>query len=84
MAEASADGSGDQTGWRLSVNSARCVSSGFCAGSAPDHFRLDDVARPLAEVVAPDDAVVEAADFCPVEAISVFDVRTGTQIAPKH
>ncbi|MBQ1074755.1 ferredoxin [Micromonospora sp. C31] len=74
----------DQAGWRLTVDSARCVSSGFCVGSAPEHFTMEQVARPSADVVAPADAVLEAADFCPVEAISVFDARTGAQIAPKR
>ncbi|MEU4380150.1 ferredoxin [Micromonospora echinofusca] len=72
-----------QTRWRLSVDSARCVTSGFCVGSAPDHFTMEQVSRPSADVVAPDDAVVEAAECCPVEAILVLDARTGTQIAPK-
>ncbi|MEU6076601.1 ferredoxin [Micromonospora sp. NPDC047074] len=84
MAAASASGSGDQAGWRLTVDSGRCVSSGFCAGSAPDHFKLDDVSRPLADLVAPDEAVVEAANYCPVEAILVSDARTGTRIAPQE
>ncbi|MCL7460794.1 ferredoxin [Micromonospora echinofusca] len=74
----------DQAGWRLRVDSTRCVSSGFCVGSAPEHFTMEQVSRPLADVVAPSDAVLEAADFCPVEAISVFDARTGAQIAPKR
>ncbi|MEU4780472.1 ferredoxin [Micromonospora sp. NPDC023633] len=78
----SANETGDQAGWRLVVDSKRCISSGFCVGSAPEHFAMDPVSRPLADVVAPSDLVVEAADFCPVEAISVFDVQTGTQIAP--
>ncbi|MEU9510795.1 ferredoxin [Micromonospora sp. NPDC048170] len=78
------NGSGGQAGWRLRVDSTRCVSSGFCVGSAPDHFAMDVVSGPLADVVAPSDAVLEAADFCPVEAISVFDAQTGTQLAPKR
>ncbi|MEH0972253.1 ferredoxin [Micromonospora sp. CPCC 205546] len=74
----------DQAAWRLTVDSPRCVSSGFCIGSAPEHFTMEPVSRPKADLVAPADAVLEAADFCPVEAISVFDARTGAQIAPKR
>ncbi|MFY1598575.1 ferredoxin [Micromonospora sp. WMMD737] len=80
----SVDEAGDQAGWRLVVESKRCISSGFCVGSAPDHFAMDPVSRPLADVVAPSDQVIEAAEFCPVEAISVIDAQDGTPIAPKR
>ncbi|MCX4386272.1 ferredoxin [Micromonospora peucetia] len=80
----SPNGSGDQAGWRLAVDQVRCISSGFCVGTAPNHFAMDVVSAPLADVVAPSDKVIEAAEFCPVEAISVFDVQTGTQLAPKR
>ncbi|MFG1780568.1 ferredoxin [Micromonospora sp. NPDC049048] len=64
------------------MDQVRCISSGFCVGSAPDHFAMDLVSRPLADVVAPSDRVIEAAEFCPVEAISVIDAKDGTRIAP--
>ncbi|MER7418923.1 ferredoxin [Micromonospora peucetia] len=80
----STNGAGDQGEWRVAVDQVRCISSGFCVGSAPGHFAMEAVSRPLADVVAPSDQVIEAAEFCPVEAISVFDVQTGTQLAPKR
>ncbi|MEH1101796.1 ferredoxin [Micromonospora sp. CPCC 205561] len=76
-------GAGGQTAWRLVVDQKRCVASGFCVATAPDHFTLEGASRPTADVVAPDDVLVEAADYCPVEAISVFDARTGARIAPE-
>jgi len=35
----------------------------------------------VAERIAPEESVLDAADSCPMEAIRVFD-ETGTQLAP--
>jgi ferredoxin len=60
--------------WRLSVDSARCIGSGTCAGTAPEHFTLlDGRSTPVTERVEPDEAVTAAAELCPVMAISVRD-----------
>jgi ferredoxin len=54
----------------------------MCAGSAPRYFRLDDGrSRPIEETIEPDDTVLDAAETCPAEAITVHD-RTGRQLAP--
>jgi ferredoxin len=58
--------------WRVEVDRASCVSSGVCVGNAPRFFQIrDGAAAPVSEVV--DDAadVLTAAEFCPVEAITV-------------
>jgi ferredoxin len=69
--------------WRVTVEAGRCIGSGICAGSAPGYFVLvDDVSRPVGEVVDPADAVTDAADSCPVEAIEVRDLADNTLIAP--
>nr|MDT0661359.1 ferredoxin [Micromonospora sp. DSM 115978] len=61
--------------WRIEIDPGRCVGSGSCAGLAPAHFRLvDGYATPVTEVV-------DAADFCPVEAITVRD-SAGDLVAP--
>ncbi|RLV08514.1 ferredoxin [Streptomyces griseocarneus] len=59
--------------WRLTVDRDLCVGSGLCAATAPDAFRLDDArrSRPVEEVILPSDAVLEAAEGCPVEAITI-------------
>jgi ferredoxin len=67
--------------WRVTVESS-CIGSGSCVGIAPAHFALgeDNHAHPLAAVVEPDDAVLDAAASCPMEAILVADADTGDPI----
>ncbi|KAB1129183.1 ferredoxin [Micromonospora sp. DSM 115977] len=70
--------------WRVHVDPTRCIGSGICAGTAPRHFVLvDGLARPLAERVAPDDALVDAADSCPMEAVIVSEADGLRRIAPE-
>ncbi|MEU4802700.1 ferredoxin [Actinosynnema sp. NPDC023587] len=69
--------------WSLEVDRDACVGSGMCAGIAPDHFRLDGgTAEPVDASVEPDDAVVDAAESCPMEAILVRDAE-GNRLAPE-
>ncbi|TDC56876.1 ferredoxin [Micromonospora sp. KC207] len=71
-------------GWRLHVDPTRCIGSGICAGTAPKHFELvDGLSRPMAERVAPAQAVLDAADSCPMEAILVSEAESRRQIAPE-
>ncbi|SCG62634.1 ferredoxin [Micromonospora halophytica] len=70
-------------GWRVFVDSTRCIGSGICAGAAPGHFVLvDGLSRPLKELIDPADEVLDAAESCPMEAIIVSDVGGG-RIAPE-
>ncbi|MER7330530.1 MULTISPECIES: ferredoxin [unclassified Micromonospora] len=76
--------SGPDEQWRVHVDRARCIGSGICAGTAPGHFVLvDGLSHPLAERVAPDDALVDAADSCPMEAVIVSEVDSLRRIAPE-
>jgi ferredoxin len=70
--------------WRLDVDRAACRSAGVCIGIAGGHFEVDadGRSRPRAELVRPDDAVLDAALGCPMEAIRVLDTRTGRVLAP--
>lgn len=61
---------------KVSVDGQRCQGHTLCAMIAPDSFELDDVdgtASPVTEVVPSDqeDAVREAVQSCPEQAISV-------------
>lgn len=60
--------------WRVTVDRTRCVGSGLCAGVAPGAFWLDERrrSRPVGEWTAPSEAVLEAAEGCPVEAIAIW------------
>ncbi|CAM4030497.1 ferredoxin [Kibdelosporangium persicum] len=69
--------------WRLEVDRHLCISSGMCVGIAPDHFELEgDGSHALADVVDQDEAVVDAAESCPVEAIKVFSAASNELVAP--
>jgi ferredoxin len=60
--------------WRIAVDHSRCIGSGVCVGTSPAHFELEQGRSwPVDELVEPDDAVLDAADTCPTEAISVRD-----------
>ena len=68
--------------WKVTVNRDACLGSGICAATAPRHFRLDDGrSRPIREDIEPDDAILDAADTCPAEAITVHDAA-GRRLAP--
>ncbi|ORT56544.1 ferredoxin [Streptomyces sp. CB03238] len=70
--------------WSVDADRAACAGSGMCVGTAPEHFRMEDgKALALAETVDPDDAVIDAAEVCPVEAITVRELATGKVLAPE-
>jgi ferredoxin len=69
--------------WHIIVNSVRCIGSGICASAAPEHFAISgDHSVPLREHVEPDEAVLDAADCCPMEAITIRNLQDGRTIAP--
>ncbi|KKK04532.1 ferredoxin [Micromonospora sp. HK10] len=73
------------TEWRLYIDPTRCIGSGICAGVAPDHFVLvDGLSRPRVERIPAAEAVLDAADSCPLEAIIVSDVAGAQRIAPEE
>jgi ferredoxin len=68
--------------WKITVDRDACLGSGICAGTAPRHFRLDDGrSRAIREDIEPDDIVLDVADTCPAEAITVHD-GAGRRLAP--
>jgi ferredoxin len=70
--------------WKVTVDRDACLGSGICAGTAPEHFRLEDErSRPINEFVDPDEDVRDAAEMCPAEAITVYDAD-GTVVAPER
>ncbi|MFC6090657.1 ferredoxin [Saccharothrix lopnurensis] len=72
------------TRWTVEVDRSRCLGTGMCSSIAPDHFRLEDgTATPVNPSVEPADAVVDAAESCPMEAILVRDAD-GTVLAPQE
>ena len=68
--------------WKVTVNRDTCLGSGICAATAPRHFRLENgESRALQENIEPDDIVLDVADTCPAEAITVHNAA-GHRIAP--
>ncbi len=69
--------------WTIGVDGGTCLGTGMCTSIAPDHFRLDGGrSTPVRAEVEPDDAVVDAAESCPMEAILVRSAD-GTVLAPQ-
>ncbi|MDU0293405.1 ferredoxin [Saccharothrix longispora] len=69
--------------WTVGVDRDTCIGTGMCTSTAPARFRLvDGLASPVDESVEPDDAVLDAADSCPMEAILVRD-SAGSVLAPR-
>jgi ferredoxin len=70
--------------WRVTVDRGTCIGSGVCIGTAAVHFSLvGERSQPAAELIAPDEAVLDAAESCPVEAILVRAADTGEVLAPE-
>ena len=61
-----------------------CVGNAMCETFAPQVFRLNDNRQ--SEAVNPagdsEDKILEAAENCPVSAITVEDAETGEQLFP--
>ncbi|WOI58906.1 ferredoxin [Streptomyces fradiae] len=78
-----AAGEGAAGAWRIEVDRLGCAGTGLCLGTAHGRMRLDGGrARPVDEVIDPDEAVLDAAETCPMEAITVRDAETGQVLAP--
>lgn len=61
---------------RVDWDESRCALSAVCTGLAPDVFQLDDDARLAINTELNDEqrqAVQDAADSCPTQAITVAD-----------
>ena len=68
----------------IAVDLARCVGSTMCIQVAPSVFALTDVGQSCVIDAGGDpmERIVEAAENCPMEAIRVEDLRTGTVLFP--
>jgi len=70
--------------WRVEVDRSVCIGSGMCIGSAPTDFKLDAgrQSHPRAEAMDASDEILEAAESCPVEAISIVEIASGKTVFP--
>ena len=70
--------------WRVEVDGDLCIGSGGCVLRAPGAFELDAARQSCVrfEVMEASEEVMEAAENCPVEAISVWDAGSGAAVFP--
>jgi ferredoxin len=63
-----------------------CISSGYCRNSAPDVFGQLENRKSTAKTnpVEESEALWEAMESCPVEAISATDAATGDAVFPEE
>lgn len=69
---------------RISIDHDVCVGTAMCTTIAPDVFQLN--AERQSEAVNPagdtEEQILEAAENCPVSAITVEDAESGEQLFP--
>ncbi|MCP3759175.1 ferredoxin [Streptomyces sp. TBY4] len=71
----------DQEEWTVRVDSEACLMSGLCMSLAPDVFAVRDYRSvALTDRSAPDDRLLEAAEFCPAEAIGIHRLPGGEPV----
>ena len=69
--------------WKVILDQGRCVSSGLCAAMAGRWFEITTQGtQTMHDELDPNDDVIDAAEGCPVSAISVVNAADGTVVAP--
>ncbi len=69
---------------RISVDHNKCVGSTLCVLTSPSVFALDENGQSIVLDPAADtkERIVEAAEQCPMSAITVADAETGRRLFP--
>ncbi|MGW6837419.1 ferredoxin [Streptomyces sp. NPDC054949] len=68
--------------WTVRADRQLCMGSGMCAAVAPEVFTMEDEHASVRTPETDEDArVLDAADICPAQAITVREA--GTVIAPR-
>ncbi|MEU5531905.1 ferredoxin [Streptomyces sp. NPDC020362] len=70
--------------WHVEVDRSVCIGSAQCVHHAPDGFRLDTArqSHPVEPDTDASEQVLEAAEGCPVEAITITLVGNGEPVFP--
>ncbi|CAM5510294.1 Ferredoxin OS=Streptomyces alboniger OX=132473 GN=CP975_10405 PE=4 SV=1 [Streptomyces alboniger] len=70
--------------WHVEVDRSLCVGSGMCVLTAPGAFVLDTArqSHPTEPESDADEKVLEAAEGCPVEAITIALAAGGEVVFP--
>lgn len=71
--------------WEVKVDRA-CRRSGICAAAAPRYFTVDDQHRTRVTPgpIGPDPDLVDVAEACPAEAITIVDRTTGEPVTERR
>ena len=68
--------------YRVEIDGTLCSAFGTCVAAAPSVFALERKAA-VATVLVPttdDDQALEAAETCPMDALSIFDAASGDRL----
>ncbi|WP_192918110.1 ferredoxin [Streptomyces spectabilis] len=70
--------------WHVEVDRSVCIGSGMCVSLAPDGFALDSARQSHPRRAETDAAeqILEAAEGCPVEAITITLLGSGEVVFP--
>ena len=70
-------------GYRIAIDRGKCQGIGACVDAAPGIFELDNEGKVVVIKAgeANDDTILEAAEACPLEAITLYD-EDGEQVYP--
>lgn len=69
--------------WKVTLDQRLCVSTGLCTAMAGQWFEITPQGtRTVQDELDPNDDVIDAAESCPVGAISVVNAADGTVLAP--
>ncbi len=70
---------------KVTVDREACIGDGACCSDAPETFEMDDEDKAVVKPGGSDsrDAILEAAQNCPTDAITVVDKATGKKLYPE-
>ncbi|MFE0171897.1 ferredoxin [Streptomyces sp. NPDC059002] len=70
--------------WHVEVDRSVCIGSGMCVTTAPGGFTLDSArqSHPTAPETDANERILEAAEGCPVEAITITLAGSGEVVFP--
>ena len=76
---------GDADKLKITVDRETCIGDGLCCNDAPETFEMDDDQLAIVKEPPGDnrEAILKAANSCPVESIKVVDTETGKQLYPE-
>lgn len=69
--------------WSVEVDDTSCLASGICTSMANRHFAIgaDGHSQVIEKEIDADPSVIDAAESCPAEAITVTDLASGAMLA---